>query len=175
MILLWPCNFAPVGWAFCNGALLPISQNQALFSLIGTFYGGDGRTTFALPDFRGRVPVGAGSAPIGTYTLGEVGGVANTTLTINQMPMHSHTVTISASNQNGTVSAPAAGTNTLGAIYDVSNANPISGYNNMAPNTPLNTAGTTSVAGGSQPFSVMQPFLSVNYIIALQGIFPSRS
>ena len=183
MILLWPCNFAPLGWQLCAGQLLSISQNSALFSLIGTYYGGDGVTTFALPDFRGRVPVGAGQGPgRSPYNIGQVGGVENTTLTINNMPAHSHavslTVTVSASNAQATTSVPATG-NSLAAPYDILNANPIGGYVTTAPNTPLNigggtAAGQTSIVGGSQPFSTLQPYLSVNYIIALQGVFPSR-
>jgi microcystin-dependent protein len=184
MILLWPCNFAPVGWQLCAGQLLPISQNAALFSLIGTFYGGNGTTTFALPDFRGRVPVGTGSGPgLSTYNLGQAGGTENVSLTIGQIPAHAHTValsvTISASNAQATTSVPAAN-NSLAAPYDILNANPIGGYVTTAPNTPLNigggaVAGNTGLAGSSQPHSNIQPYLSVNYIIALQGIFPSRS
>lgn len=183
MILLWPCNFAPSGWQFCAGQLLAISQNTALFSLIGTYYGGDGVQTFALPDFRGRIPVGTGNGPgLSPYVLGQKSGTENTTLTINNMPAHSHsvalTVTVSASNGQATTSAPASG-NSLAAPYDILNANPIAGYNTTAPNTPINigggaVAGNTGLAGGSQPFSTLQPYLSVNYIIALQGVFPSR-
>lgn len=184
MLLLWPCNFAPVGWQLCAGQLLSIAQNSALFSLIGTFYGGDGVSTFALPDFRGRVPVGAGTGPgLTPRVLGEKGGTENTTLLINQLPAHTHavalTVTVSASNAQATTSVPAAA-NSLAAPYDILNANPIAGYTNTAPNTPLNigggnVAGQTAITGGSQPFSIMQPYLVVNYIIALQGVFPSRS
>jgi microcystin-dependent protein len=184
MILLWPCNFAPVGWQLCAGQLLAISQNSALFSLIGTYYGGDGVTTFALPDFRGRVPVGTGNGPgLSPYVLGQKGGTENTTLTINNMPAHTHavalTVTVSASNAQATTSVPAAG-NSFAAPYDILNANPIGGFTTTAPNTAINigggtASGQTASAGGSQPFSTVQPYLSVNYIIALQGVFPSRS
>jgi microcystin-dependent protein len=183
MLLLWPCNFAPMGWQLCAGQLLAISQNSALFSLIGTYYGGDGVTTFALPDFRGRVPVGAGQGPgRSPYVIGQTGGTETTTLTINQMPAHSHAVslsiTVSASNAQATTSVPAAG-NSLAAPYDILNANPIAGYNTSAPNTAINVgagsvSGQTAATGGSQPFSILQPFLVVNYIIALQGVFPSR-
>lgn len=184
MIMLWPCNFAPVGWAFCAGQLLPIAQNAALFSLLGTTYGGNGQTTFGLPDFRGRVPVGAGQGPgLSNYNLGEMSGTENVTLLITQMPAHLHTVSltlaISASNARAATSVPAANSS-LAATYDISNDNPIAGYNTSAPNTPLNIGGNslngnTGIAGGNQPHSNMQPFLSVNYCIALQGIFPSRS
>ena len=185
LIVLWAPNFAPRGWAFCNGAILSIAQNTALFSLLGTTYGGNGQTTFALPDFRGRVPVGVGQGPgLSNYDLGQVGGSENTTLTINQMPSHTHglalTVTISASNAGATSNvATVSGTNTLGALADPSTGNPILGYNNQPPNVALNTGavigGTIQPAGGSQPFSLMQPYLAINYIIALEGIFPSRS
>jgi len=184
MIMLWPCNFAPVGWAFCAGQLLPIAQNSALFSLLGTTYGGNGTSTFALPDLRGRVPVGAGQGPgLSNYTLGEVSGTENVTLLINQMPAHAHTVSltlsISASNAQATNNTPGAN-NSLAAAYDLGNANSIAAYNTSAPNTPLNIGGNslngnTGIAGGSQPHSNMQPFLSINYCIALQGIYPSRS
>lgn len=183
-ILLWPVNFNPTGWAFCQGQLLAISQNTALFSLLGTTFGGNGQTTFALPDFRGRVPVGTGQGPgTSNYTLGQTGGSENVTLTINQMPAHTHsvsvTVTVKASNAQATSSAPTATVNTPAAPYDTLNANAIAGYNNQAPNTALNigggvATGTSGVTGGSQPFPIMQTYLAMNYIIALQGVYPSR-
>lgn len=183
-ILLWPCNFNPSGWQFCAGQILPISQNAALFSLLGTTYGGNGTTTFALPDFRGRVPVGAGQGTgLSSYALGQVSGSEHVTLTTNQMPQHLHTVSltlsISASNAQATTSVPAAN-NSLAAPYDLGNANPIAGYNTTAPNTPINVgtsalSGNTGLTGGNQPFPILQPYLAVNYIIALQGIFPSRN
>ncbi|MBN9379375.1 MAG: phage tail protein [Chitinophagaceae bacterium] len=182
-ILLWPVSFNPTGWAFCQGQLLAIAQNTALFSLLGTTFGGNGQTTFALPDFRGRVPVGTGQGPgTSNYTLGQSGGTENVTLTVNQIPAHTHsvsvTVTIKASNAQATSSAPTATVNTPAAPYDTLNANPIAGYNNQAPNTALNVGGVatgmTGVTGGSQPFSIMQSYLAVNYIIALQGVYPSR-
>ena len=183
-ILLWPCNFAPNGWAFCAGQILSISQNTALFSLLGTTYGGNGQTTFGLPDFRGRVPVGAGQGPgLSSYNLGQVSGSETVTLTVNQMPAHNHTValtvTVSASNAQATTSTPSA-SNSLAAPYDASNANPINGYITGAPNTPLNIGGgavngNTGLTGGNQPTPILQPYLGINYIIALQGIYPSRS
>jgi microcystin-dependent protein len=182
-IMLWPCNFNPNGWAFCAGQLLSISQNAALFSLLGTTYGGNGSSTFGLPDFRGRIPVGAGQGPgLATYTLGEMSGTESVNLLLNQIPAHLHpvalSVTVSASNAQATTSIPAAN-NSLAAPYDVSNANPIAGYNTTAPNTPLNIGGgavngNTGLAGGNLPHSNLQPFTVVNYIIALVGIFPSR-
>lgn len=183
-ILLWPCNFAPSGWQFCSGQLLAISQNAALFSLIGTYFGGNGTTNFQLPDFRGRVAVGAGQGNgLSPYVLGQVGGTENVTLNINEMPSHSHTIslsfTVSVSNAQATNTTPASG-NSLAAIYDVNNINPIAGYVASAPNTPINVGpsaltGNTGLTGGNQPHPNLQPYLSVNYIIALQGIFPSRN
>ena len=177
-ILLWPVNFEPRGWAYCAGQILPISQNAALFSLIGTTYGGNGTTNFALPDFRGRVPVGAGPAGPGlsAYALGQLGGSQTTVLTINNLPSHTHTFAVSANNTKAAVSIPAAGNNVLAAPYDTINVSPIAGYNNLTPNTVLNTGNpNTGVAGANLPFSQLQPYLAVNYIIALEGIFPSRS
>ena len=183
-ILLWAANFNPRGWAFCQGQLLSISQNTALFSLLGTTFGGNGQTTFGLPDFRGRVPVGVGQGP-GTsmYDLGQPGGAESTTLTINQMPAHTHTVavtlTVKASNAQASDSAPTATVNTPAAPYDTLNASPIAGYNNQAPNTALNigggaASGVTGITGNNEPASIMQSYLAINFIIALEGIFPSR-
>jgi len=167
------------------GQLLPIAQNTALFSLLGTIYGGNGQTTFALPDFRGRVPVGVGQGPgLSNYDLGQLGGTETVTLTINQMPAHNHsvsiTVTLNASNAQATDSAPTATVNTLAAPYDTLNAAAIAGYNNQAPNTALNAGsaaatGTIGITGGSQPFPILQPYLAVNYIIAMEGVYPSRN
>ena len=182
-ILLWAANFNPRGWAFCNGAVLSIAQNTALFSLLGTTYGGDGRTTFALPDFRSRVPVGAGQGTgLSSYVLGQAGGTETTTLNINNLPAHNHsaslTIRIMASNAQATDSAPTASVNTLAAPYDALNVNPIAAYNNQAPNTALNagtgSSATIGLTGNNSPFSNMQPYLAINYIIALEGIYPSR-
>lgn len=175
-ILLWPCNFEPRGWAFCAGQILAISQNTALFSLLGTTYGGNGTTTFALPNLLGRVPVGAGNGPgLSSYVLGQLGGTENTSLTQQNLPAHVHTFTVSASNAQATTSSPAAG-NSLAAPYDSVNFNPIAGYNTTAPNTTLNIGtGTTGATGNSIPFSNIQPYLALNYIIALEGIYPSRN
>jgi microcystin-dependent protein len=156
-------NFAPQGWAMCAGQLLSISQNTALFSLLGTFYGGDGRTTFALPDLRGRVGLNMGQGPgTSSYQLGEVSGSETVTLTTGQIPAHEHAVNANAnpftSNRPGD-HAPAQG----GAY-----ASAPDGF------TTLN-AGTIGPAGGSQPHTNIQPFLCLNFCIALQGIFPSRN
>jgi microcystin-dependent protein len=179
MIMLWPCNFAPAGWSLCAGQLLAISQNAALFSLIGTYYGGDGVSTFGLPDFRGRIPVGAGSGPgRSAYTLGQAGGIETVSLTIANLPAHTHpmSITVSASNLAATVVAPVAGSNTLAAPYDPVALNGVNGYTSGNPTVPLNVGpnGPTGATGNNQPITVVQPYLAVNYCIALQGIFPSR-
>jgi microcystin-dependent protein len=165
-IQIFPYNFAPRGWAFCSGQILPIAQNTALFSLLGTTYGGNGQTTFALPDLRGRVPNSSGQGPgLSNYTLGQVSGTESTTLTVNQMPAHAHPYVPTANEADGTTKEPLnaflakAGTNVYGASTD---------------GTPMG-AQTTKATGGSQPFSILQPYLTLNYCIALEGIFPSRN
>lgn len=160
-IMMFAGNFAPRGWAFCDGQLLPIAQNTALFSLIGTTYGGDGKTTFALPDLRGRVPLHQGDGPgLSPYRLGERTGGEQVTLTQSNLPAHSHS--FSASNQGADDDVPAGNALAAGQIYQ-----------GGTPNTPLNAA-TVGSTGGSQPFRVVQPLLAINFVIALQGIFPSR-
>lgn len=149
--------FAPKGWALCNGQLLPINQNQALFSLLGTTFGGDGRVNFALPDFRGRVPIHVGSS----HTLGERGGEQAHTLSIAEIPTHTHNLRASSSS-TGTVAVP---TNNFLAPVSNSYGAPIN-LVAMAPSSIANV-------GGSQAHLNMQPFLTVSFCIALQGIFPS--
>jgi microcystin-dependent protein len=151
-------NFAPKGWTMCNGQLFPINQNQALFSLLGTTYGGDGRTTFALPDLRGRVPVGFGSS----FTLGERLGEEVHTLTMSEMPQHIHFM--SASNQNGNTLPP------LNALLAGSNNT----YANFGNPTTLRPE-VINNTGGSQAHENRPPFTVLNWCIALQGIFPSRN
>ncbi len=173
-IRIFAGNFAPSGFAKCDGQLLPISQNTAVFSLIGTIYGGDGETTFALPDLRGRVPVHQGSGPgLQPIQLGQRGGANNHVLTIPQMPVHTHSAigTVQASGGTGNTSDPTdarhAKKNRTN-IYDTgAAANVVMKAGNVAV-----TIGNT---GGGQSFGLMQPFLGLNYIIALQGIFPSES
>jgi microcystin-dependent protein len=148
-------NFAPKGWAQCNGQLLPINQNQALFSLLGTMYGGNGQTTFALPDLRGRVPLHRG-----TFTQGERLGEESHTLNWNEMAAHNHNV--SASSQNGDQADPKI-------LAGASNA--YSGPSSLTTIAP----GTVSNVGGSQPHENRQPSLVLNWCIALQGVFPSRN
>jgi microcystin-dependent protein len=155
-------NFAPAGWMFCEGQLLPISEYETLFNLIGTTYGGDGQSTFALPDLRGRVPLHFGNG----FTLAETGGVETVTLTVSQIPAHSHPFLASTNTATGT--APQS--NVLSAAPDV-NTTP---YGTDAPTTSLNPSSVSSV-GGSQPHNNFQPYLCVDFIISLFGIFPSQT
>jgi microcystin-dependent protein len=154
-------NFPPKGWAECNGQFLPINQNQALFSLLGTMYGGNGQTTFALPDLRGRVPIHMGAG----FTEGQAGGQEAHTITISEMPAHNHIV--SGTSATGNLN------NGNGAAFGLSQA-PI--YHPFA-GAAVTTLSPTSVtnAGGSQPHENRQPFLVLNYVIALQGVFPSHN
>lgn len=154
-------NFAPRGYAFCNGALIAISQNSALFSLLGTMYGGDGRTTFGLPDLRGRVPLGMGQGPgLQDYVQGQVAGTETVTLITTQIPAHNHTVNANSGDANE--GSPANAFPSGGGAY------------NSAANVAMNP-GMIGQAGGNQPHQNMQPFQVLNWIIALQGIFPPRS
>jgi microcystin-dependent protein len=185
-ILIWPPNFAPSGWALCSGQLLSISQNTALFSLLGTTYGGDGVSTFALPNLQGRVPVGAGQgAGLSPYILGQVGGTENVTLTINNLAAHTHSATpaglsasIPAVTTTGTTNQ-ASPSVALAAPVDASR-NPVNIYGSGTPTQSL-AAGTVTgsitvgTTGGGQPHSNIEPYLALNYIIALQGIYPTRS
>ncbi|HYC92388.1 MAG TPA: tail fiber protein [Thermoanaerobaculia bacterium] len=150
-------EFAPKGWALCNGQLMPINQNQALFSLLGTTFGGDGRVNFALPDLRGRAPIHVGSG----HTLGERGGEQAHTLSIAELPTHVHVLNANTSGTGGTANPT---NNFLGGANNAYHAP--SNLTAMNPGTILNT-------GGSQAHLNMQPFLTLNFCIALQGIFPS--
>jgi microcystin-dependent protein len=155
-IRIFSFNFPPKGWAFCNGQLLPINQNQALFALLGTTYGGDGRVNFALPDLRARLPIHVGAGHI----LGERGGADAVTLTVGQMPSHTHAWSASASNANTAVPT--------GALTARAN-NMYAAPSNL---TTLDPTSSTAV-GGSQAHQNRHPFLALNFCIALQGIFPS--
>jgi microcystin-dependent protein len=161
-IRLFAGNFAPAGWMLCEGQLLPISEYETLFNLIGTTYGGDGQTTFALPDMRGRLPIHMGS----TYTLAETGGVETVTITSAQIPAHNHVVVASTavatqtSPQNNLLAQPAG----------------LSMYRQDNPNgTDMLNPATISSTGGSQPHDNFQPYLCMNYIISLFGIFPTQT
>ena len=163
-ILLVTFNFAPKGWAECAGQLMSISQNTALFSLLGTTYGGDGKTNFALPDLRGRSAIGAGQGPgLALYDLGQTGGEETVTLLVSQMPAHTHTVI--GSNNVATLAAPGGN---LWAAQSLLNMYGTSSDSPMAP-------GAIGMTGGGLPHDNLSPYLTLNYIIALQGIFPPRS
>jgi microcystin-dependent protein len=168
-------NFAPVNWAFCNGQLLAIAQNTALFSILGTTYGGNGQSTFGLPNLQGRSPMHWGNSNTGLNTvIGETLGETTVTLTSNEMPQHSHTVYATSLEAGGTPER-SAGPNPNGESY-LSQANAGFIYQ-AAPSTP-DTAffnGAISQAGGSQPHENMQPYLTLNFCISLFGIFPSRN
>lgn len=197
-------NYAPPGWAACNGQILPIAQYSAVFALLGTTFGGNGTTNFALPDLRGRVPIHQGQGPgLSNYGIGQTGGVETITLNVNQMPNHTHAAT-ATSVSTSTVAPGATATSTLKAVNSDATEKNAGGntlanaaglgkaYSTSAPNVSMNAgsiettlnnvsiATTTSTnvvvagAGGSQPFSIMQPYLAVNCIIALEGIFPPR-
>lgn len=162
-------NFAPRGWSFCAGQLLPISQNTALFSLLGTIYGGDGRTTFALPELRGRVPIHMGQGPgLPNHPIGQRAGAEQTTLTEAQIPAHNHAATLHAADESAHTSSPD------GNVLAVTGAN--NTYHTGSTDTAM---GASSISGqntgGSQPHNNMQPYLAINFIIALVGIFPSRN
>jgi len=153
-------NFAPAGWMFCEGQLLPISENETLFQLIGTTYGGDGQSTFALPDLRGRIPIHQGNG----FILAQNGGAESITLTVSQIPAHSHPMLGSA--VNGSQTSPP------GAL--LANSTVITPY---APENPIAAMAPTSIGsvGGSQPHTNFQPYLCVDFIISLFGIFPSQT
>ena len=167
-IRLFPYNFAPRGWAFCSGQILPIAQNTALFSLLGTTYGGNGQTTFALPDLRGRRAISSGQGPgLASYDLGQVAGTESATLTVNNMPAHNHPATLNAAGTDADQNKPAGNSlaNTSGNTYSAA-----------APSNAMNQGDVViGLAGGSQPFSILDPYLTLNYCIALEGIFPSRN
>lgn len=173
-VTIFAGNFAPRGWAFCDGQLLPISQYTALFSLLGTMYGGDGRTTFGLPDLRGRVPMGHGNGPGLTSrpTFGAKGGRETETLNLTNMPSHSHSATLHAE------SAPGTSNNPTGGLLAVVNTGATNIYAPPVPATNVAMAPDAIVvnnAGGGQSFPIEQPYIVMAYIIALQGVFPSRS
>jgi len=162
-IRIFAGNFAPQGWALCNGQLLPISNNAALFSLLGTYYGGDGVSTFALPNLQSRVPVGQGQGPkLSPYVLGQQGGTENVTLTAQQMPQHNHTMgTLSSAGTAARPNANLLAQSTAGNVYGPA----------PSDGSSLNTAAIGS-AGSSHPHANIQPYLALTFIIALQGVYP---
>lgn len=183
-IRLFGFNFAPDGWAFCQGQLLPIQGNEALFSLLSTIYGGDGKTNFALPDLRGRAPIGMGQGPgLSNIAQGQKSGTETVTLTQMQMPVHTHQVLASSSKISvaGTASnpssSPSSSNSILGAsgggqgsatIWSDAMTNPVDATNTV------NVSVTLGNAGGSQPVDIRTPYLGMNYAIAVQGIYPPR-
>ncbi len=169
-LMLVPYNFSPRGWAFCSGQILPIAQNTALFSLLGTTFGGNGQTTFALPDLRGRAALSSGQGPgLSNYDLGQVGGTESTTININQMPAHNHTYTGGLNASTATKVNPTPAGNLLGgaSIYVGGAADAVLAAGSVTGQIGLN--------GGSQPISLLQPYLVLNWCIALEGIYPSRN
>ncbi len=163
-ILTVALNFAPKGWAFCNGQLVPINQMTALFSLLGTQYGGNGQTNFALPNLQGRIPIHFGQGSTGTqYLIGEAAGEATHTLIQQEIPAHTHSVAPLASDDERTTDEPGGAHPAVGGVY----ASTASSNAPMAP-------GSTSVVGGT-PHTNLQPYLVLNYVIAETGVFPSRS
>lgn len=176
-IRLMSFAFAPRGWAQCNGQLLPINQNQALFSLLGTQYGGNGQTNFALPDLRGRVPLGFADSGL----VGEKGGVEAVTLGVSHLPSHVHAIDASALTGTARCSNAAANQRTpAGSVPAIEAAGVTATYSNSSPDANMRAGsvavGTTSSAtGGGQPHSNQQPYLALTYCIALQGVFPSQS
>ncbi len=155
-------NFAPRGWAFCDGQILPINQNQSLYSLIGTIYGGDGRTTFALPDLRGRTPMHTGASNGTHHLLGSKSGEETHNLSANEMPQHDHTAMASNSDANSNIATG----NVLARALDL--------YANSGSNPQLRS-GTVTNVGGGQAHDNMQPYIALNFCIALRGLFPSRN
>lgn len=174
-IMMFGGNFAPRGWALCDGQLLAISQNSALFSILGTTYGGDGRTTFGLPDLRGRVPLHPGSGPgLSPRQLGQKGGTEDTTLSVGQLPAHGHTVAVPGTSAAGNTASPA----------DAQMAAIQAGKGKKVPESPYNQGGPadagmlpfqTGDTGSNAAHDNMPPFQGVNFIIALVGIYPSRN
>jgi microcystin-dependent protein len=169
-IFIFAGNFAPRGYALCQGQILSIQQNAALFSLLGTTYGGNGTSTFALPDLRGRAPIGTGAGPgLSPIVEGELGGTQTASILTSNLPAHNHA--LNASTASGSQPLPTG--NLLASVID-SNAGQSLAYVNTAGNTTMNPS-AIGMAGSNIPLSIQNPFLGINYIIATQGIFPSRN
>lgn len=175
-IRMFAGNFAPRGWMFCQGQLLSIAQWTAVFALVGTTYGGNGQTTFGLPDLRGRIPVGTGAGPgLPNIDLGEMAGTPATTLLLTNLPAHNHALTANGSMacKNGEGNADSPGGNVMaGSATDENYAAPAAANGTMAP---VNISGSTGSAGANQPLSIMQPYLGLYHIFCVEGIFPSRN
>ncbi|MFW0739222.1 phage tail protein [Flavobacterium sp. T12S277] len=178
VVKLFAGNFAPRGWAFCNGQILSIAQNTALFSILGTTYGGNGQTTFALPNLQGATAIGQGTSPGGTYVLGQAAGTPNVSILTSNLPAHVHAGPgkISVSATNASDSTPVAGASIAipGAL--VSRVfTPTLGFATATPSVDLLSNVTTGATGSNLPISIMQPYVALSYIICLEGIFPSRN
>jgi microcystin-dependent protein len=172
-IRIFPFNFAPKGWAFCDGQILPISQNTALFSLLGTTYGGDGKSNFALPNLQGRAPMFNGQGPgLSFYDLGEESGSDAVTLLQTEIPSHPHT--LNATTASGTTSDPNGNMFSDGNWSVQGNTGKVQYYSTTAPNTHMSPS-STSFTGGSVPHNNLMPYLTLNFCIALQGVFPQRT
>ncbi|MNE33165.1 Phage Tail Collar Domain protein [compost metagenome] len=179
VIKIFAGNFAPRGFMFCAGQILPIAQNDALFSLLGTTYGGNGTTTFALPNLQGVVPIGQGQSRFGNfYTLGETAGTPNNTLITSNLPAHIHTGpgTIGVTSAQATVSTPVEGSSIATPGQLVSRAfTPTLGFATSTPSVKLASEITTGATGNNIPVNNMQPYLAINYIICVSGIYPNRN
>ncbi len=175
-ISIFGFNFAPVGWSFANGSIVPIAQNSALFALLGTQFGGDGQQNFQLPNLQGRLPLGMGNgAGLSPRVIGQVAGTENVTVLTNNLPAHNHASQLSVTTNKASTNTPTAGAY-LGNANDP-NGTAIPNIYLSGSNPPLVNlnSGVTSSTGGNQPIPVMNPFLVLNFCIALQGIFPSRN
>ena len=172
-IRIFGFNFAPTGWAQCNGQLMPISQNTALFSLLGTTYGGDGKSTFALPNLQGSAPVHPGQGPgLSLYDLGQQGGSETITLLTSEMPLHAHF--LNAVNSNAVVADPTAANLAKGKYSTGTVSGAVAYYTTQAPNVEMNPL-AVGISGSSFPHNNNMPYLVLNFCIALQGVFPPRS
>lgn len=169
-------NFAPRDWALCNGQVMSIAQNTALFSLLGTTYGGNGQTTFGLPNLQGRMPIGMGQGPgLPPYTIGEAAGSPSTVLTSNQMPSHTHAVQVQVGSAPSSPAVAPSATNQFLAASNATGPLAAAIWSNELT-SPLNMGGAQAgLAGGNQPMDIMNPYLALNFSIAIMGIFPSRN
>lgn len=189
IIKLFGGNFAPRGWALCNGQLIGVAQNSALFAILGTSFGGNGQTTFALPNLQGKTAIGAGTSSDGTYVLGETAGTVSVSITANNLPAHSHAITslnltLPANADNSVANSATAGGNRLANSPKTGsgpNAATLNTYTtaSAAPvyvgGQTATASGQTALTGSNQPISIMQPYLALTYIICLEGLFPSRN